>query len=114
MTLISAAALVALAFIFHNVRQIINGSGASPGKLKNIPIAGSAAFMLGLLAQVIGLYQAMNAIQQAGDVSPALLAGGFKVSLIAPIYGLIIFVITLLVYLGISTWHSSLDQPQAS
>jgi len=59
------------------------------------------AFMLGILGQVLGLYQAMSAIQQAGAVSPALLAGGFQVSLVPPMYGLILFILSLVSYLGL-------------
>jgi biopolymer transport protein ExbB/TolQ len=55
--------------------------------------------MLGILAQTIGIYQALVAIQQMGNVSPAIIFGGFKVSMIAPMYGLIIFVITLIIRL---------------
>jgi predicted hotdog family 3-hydroxylacyl-ACP dehydratase len=37
---------------------------------------GSLSFIFGLLAQAIGMFQAFEAIQQAGDISPALVAGG--------------------------------------
>jgi biopolymer transport protein ExbB/TolQ len=56
---------------------------------------GSFAFLFGILGQIIGLMQALQAIQQIKDVSPALLAGGFRVSLLAPAYG---FVLLLLSY----------------
>lgn len=48
---------------------------------------GSFAFLTGIFAQMVGFYEAMHVIQQAGDISPALIAGGFKVSLLAPLYG---------------------------
>ncbi len=48
---------------------------------------GSLAFLTGIFAQMVGFYEAMQAIQQAGDISPALIAGGFRVSLLAPLYG---------------------------
>jgi biopolymer transport protein ExbB/TolQ len=48
---------------------------------------GSFGFLLGIFGQMIGLFQAMRAIESAGDISPALIAGGFKVSLLAPLYG---------------------------
>ncbi len=48
---------------------------------------GSFAFLLGLFGQILGMYGALAAIHAAGDISPALIAGGLKVSLIAPLYG---------------------------
>lgn len=63
-----------------------------------ILLFGSLAVVTGLLGQAIGLMMAFNAIQVVGDVSPALLAGGLRVSLIAPVYGLIIFVISLIIW----------------
>lgn len=46
----------------------------------------SAVF--GVLGQAIGLYQAMVVIEQVGGVSPAMLAGGLKVSFISTLFGL--------------------------
>lgn len=112
MTLVSLAGLVAFVVILQVLIRLIKGESLSSNKLKTIPVAGSTAFMLGILAQVIGLYQAMGAIQAAGDVSPALIAGGFQVSLIAPIYGLIIFVLSLIAYLAISFWYGSENRQQ--
>lgn len=58
---------------------------------------GLFAFVLGIFSQGIGLYQAMGAIEAAGNVSPALVMGGLKVSMIAPLYGLTIFLVAMLV-----------------
>lgn len=56
---------------------------------------GVFAFFLGLLSQAMGLMQAFQAIQQIGDVSPAIVAGGLYVSLIAPAWGLIVLLVGL-------------------
>ncbi len=48
---------------------------------------GSFTFLLGLFAQMIGMYNALACVHEAGDISPALIAGGIGVSLIAPLYG---------------------------
>lgn len=105
MSLISMAGLVALFFIIKTVSKAAQGQTISQAELRNIPVAGSTAFILGILGQVIGLYDAMSAIQAAGDVSPAMLAGGFQVSMIAPMYGMILFVISLIAYLAINSWY---------
>jgi len=45
--------------------------------------------MLGFMGTVIGMIQAFDSIQQAGDVSASLVAGGIKVALITTVTGLI-------------------------
>ena len=44
---------------------------------------------LGFLGTVIGMVQAFDKIQQVGDISPTVVAGGMKVALITTIFGLI-------------------------
>ncbi|WP_350216827.1 MotA/TolQ/ExbB proton channel family protein [Ekhidna sp.] len=50
----------------------------------------------GVLGQLIGLFSSFEAIQQMESVSPAILAGGLKVSMITTIYGSVIYIIALL------------------
>lgn len=57
---------------------------------------GLLALAIGALGQMIGLFGAFEAIESAGGVSQAMLAGGLKVSSITTIYGLLIYVISLL------------------
>ena len=54
--------------------------------------------MLGFLGTVIGLIQAFDAIEVAGDISPALVAGGMKVALITTVGGLIVAIILQIFY----------------
>ena len=97
-----------VAFLMYQIYMIIRGTIAI-----NIFIAIFALYLLWLLVkafdmhllssilgQIIGLYAAFEAIEAAADISPAMLAGGLKVSLITTIYGLLIFVISLLIRLA--------------
>lgn len=54
--------------------------------------------MLGFLGTVIGLIQAFDAIEVAGDISPNLVAGGMKVALITTVGGLVVAIILQLFY----------------
>lgn len=45
--------------------------------------------MLGFLGTVVGMIQAFDAIEQAGDISPTLVAGGIKVALLTTAAGLL-------------------------
>lgn len=54
--------------------------------------------MLGFLGTVIGMIQAFDAIEVAGDISPTLVAGGIKVALITTVFGLIVAMILQIFY----------------
>ncbi|MFW6226475.1 MAG: MotA/TolQ/ExbB proton channel family protein [Bacteroidota bacterium] len=54
--------------------------------------------MLGFMGTVIGMIDAFNSIQIAGDVSPSLVAGGIKVALITTVSGLIVAIILQIFY----------------
>ena len=53
---------------------------------------------LGFLGTVIGMIQAFDAIQAAGDISPNVVAGGMKVALITTVAGLIVAMILQIFY----------------
>lgn len=52
---------------------------------------GSLAFLWGILGQVTGMIQALTCVEAAGDISPSLIAAGFRISLLAPVYGFVLF-----------------------
>jgi biopolymer transport protein ExbB len=54
--------------------------------------------MLGFMGTVIGMIDAFDKIQIAGDVSPSLVAGGIKIALITTVSGLIVAIILQLLY----------------
>lgn len=47
----------------------------------------------GFLGQMIGLIGAFDAIEAAGDISPAILAGGLKIAILSPLFGMFVFLI---------------------
>lgn len=67
-------------------------------RLTFIKTTGIFALVTGILGQMIGLYTAFSVIESAMDVSPSILAGGLKVSLITTMYGMIIFLISYLLW----------------
>jgi biopolymer transport protein ExbB len=54
--------------------------------------------MLGFLGTVVGMVQAFDDIQKAGDVSPTIVASGMKVALITTVGGLIVAMILQVFY----------------
>ncbi|MBQ6652408.1 MAG: MotA/TolQ/ExbB proton channel family protein [Prevotella sp.] len=53
---------------------------------------------LGFLGTVIGMVMAFDQIQNAGDISPTIVASGMKVALITTIFGIIVALILQLFY----------------
>ncbi|MBR1463574.1 MAG: MotA/TolQ/ExbB proton channel family protein [Prevotella sp.] len=53
---------------------------------------------LGFLGTVIGMVMAFDRIQQAGDISPTIVADGMKVALITTIFGIIVALILQVFY----------------
>jgi len=56
------------------------------------------AIAAGVLAQIIGIVQALQAIRAAGDISPQLVMEGAIVSFYAPVYGFIVFIFSMIFY----------------
>lgn len=53
---------------------------------------------LGFLGTVIGMVQAFDNIQKAGDISPTIVAAGMKVALITTIFGIIVALVLQVFY----------------
>ncbi|MBO4581701.1 MAG: MotA/TolQ/ExbB proton channel family protein [Bacteroidales bacterium] len=53
---------------------------------------------LGFLGTVVGMVQAFDEIESAGDISPTIVAGGMKVALITTVTGLIVAIILQIFY----------------
>jgi len=55
---------------------------------------GSFMFLGSIFYQTVGFYQALSAIEAVGDISPSLIMGGLKISLIAPLHGMFFFLLS--------------------
>ena len=58
---------------------------------------GIGALVVGIFWMLSGLSQALGVIRQIGDISPSLLCGGLKVTLIPVLYGLIVYFLSLII-----------------
>lgn len=83
-------------------KSIIAYGSVEMGKLEKgmvwVSLFISLAPMLGFMGTVIGMIGAFDAIAEAGDVSPALVAGGIKIALLTTVAGLIVAIILQLFY----------------
>jgi hypothetical protein len=68
---------------------------------------GVYASVLGVLGTVVGITLAAMAVEAVGEVHVALVSGGIKVALITTIYGLLILLLSALLWFGLRQWHRS-------
>lgn len=59
---------------------------------------GGISLLIGFLGHYHGLYAAMWAIARANDISPAIVAAGYGVSLITVLFGMIIFLFSMMIW----------------
>lgn len=83
-------------------KSIVSYGGVQAGLLERglswIALFIALAPMLGFMGTVIGMIQAFDAIEVAGDISPTLVASGIKVALITTVFGLIVAIILQIFY----------------
>jgi biopolymer transport protein ExbB/TolQ len=84
--------IILVAMLFFGFRAL-----TSDKHIKNMKSLGMLALVVGILGQLIGLFSGFATMEALdGGMSPSILAGGLKVSMITTIYGLIIFLSSLI------------------
>jgi len=83
-------------------KAVIAYGGVQMGQLEKnvswISLFIALAPMLGFMGTVIGMIQAFDKIEAAGDMQPSLVAGGIKVALLTTVFGLIVAIILQIFY----------------
>lgn len=83
-------------------KSIVSYGGVEMGRLERgliwISLMISLGPMLGFFGTVIGMVFAFDDIEKAGDISPAIVAGGMKVALITTVGGLIVGMVLQVLY----------------
>lgn len=78
-------------------KTVVSYGGVQMGALEKnitwISLCIALAPMLGFMGTVIGMIQAFDKIQQVGDISATVVAGGIKVALLTTVFGLIVAII---------------------
>lgn len=96
-----------------NVEKAVTSyGGVQMARLENnmtwISLFIALAPSFGFLGTVVGMVQAFDDIEVAGDISPTVVAGGMKVALLTTIFGLIVAIILQIFYNYILTKIESL------
>ena len=78
------------------IALLIRGFLKPEARQKTITLVSSISLFVlvwGFLGQMIGLITAFDAIEAAGDISPSMLAGGLKIAILSPLFGMVVFLI---------------------
>ncbi len=93
-------------------KSVTSYGGVQMARLENnltwIGLFIALAPSFGFLGTVVGMVQAFDDIEVAGDISPTVVAGGMKVALLTTIFGLIVAIILQIFYNYILTKIESL------
>jgi len=83
-------------------KAVVAYGGVQMGQLEKnvswISLFIALAPMLGFMGTVIGMIDAFDKIEAAGDMNPSLVAGGIKVALLTTVFGLIVAIILQIFY----------------
>ncbi len=83
-------------------KSVVSYGSVQMGRLESnlgwIGLMIALAPMLGFLGTVVGMVQAFDDIEKAGDISPTVVAGGMKVALLTTVFGLITALILQIFY----------------
>ena len=83
-------------------KAVVAYGGVQMGQLEKnvswISLFIALAPMLGFMGTVIGMIQAFDKIEAAGDMNPSLVAGGIKVALLTTVFGLVVAIILQVFY----------------
>ena len=99
LTLLLLVILVISGIKFLALRKGSQSDEQAKKQLDIIKELGLFTLMFGVFAQMISLYQILAAVEGAGEVPAAMLAGGLKLSTITTVYGLLIFLCAYLIWL---------------
>jgi hypothetical protein len=98
MKVISIMALLIIAIAVWKAWEVFGRKQVNVKLLDLILMAGSMAAAIGIFSQIVGIVQALEAIRAAADISPQIVMGGAIVSFYAPIWGFLVFIISLVFY----------------
>lgn len=93
-----------LLVIFYSIRFIKNYRSPNPDYVRlnrfnaTILFIGGFGLLFSLFYRTLGMYSAFAALEVTSDISPSLVAGGFKASLVAPLYSLFLLLVTSIIW----------------
>tara|TARA_R110002073_G_scaffold279026_1_gene442787 strand:- start:17958 stop:18356 length:399 start_codon:yes stop_codon:yes gene_type:complete len=95
--------LILLIVIVALIVKAFLKKGKNTKEIKLISSISLFVLVWGFLGQMIGLIGAFDAIEAQGNVAPSVLAGGIKVAILSPLFGMVVFLIARMGIIAL-TW----------
>jgi len=99
MSLILICLLISIYFIVKSILNIKTNIEISKKMLKHISDSGTLGLSLGVMGAFLGLITAFDVLEASGEAEPSIVAGGLKVALLSPLFGLFTFSVSKLAIL---------------
>ena len=99
MFLILICLLMSIFFTVKSILKIKTDKEVSKKILKHISDSGTLGLALGVMGAFLGLISAFDVLEASGGAEPAIIAGGLKVALLSPLFGLLTFSVSKLAIL---------------
>ena len=99
MSLILICLLMSIFFTVKSILKIKTDKEVSKKILKHISNSGTLGLALGVMGAFLGLISAFDVLEASGAAEPAIIAGGLKVALLSPLFGLLTFSVSKLAIL---------------
>ena len=99
MSLILVCLLISIYFTVKSLLNIKTNIEISKKMLKHISDSGTLGLALGVTGAFIGLITAFDVLEATGEANPSIIAGGLKVALLSPLFGLFTFSVSKLAIL---------------
>ena len=99
MSLILICLLVSIFFTVKSILNLKTNNEVSTKMLKHISDSGTLGLALGVMSAFLGLITAFDVLEASGAAEPAIIAGGLKVALLSPLFGLFTFSVSKLAIL---------------
>ena len=99
MSLILICLLISIYFTAKSFLNIKSNVEISKKMLKHISDSGTLGLALGGMGAFLGLITAFDVLEATGEAQPGIIAGGLKVALLSPLFGLLTFSVSKLAIL---------------
>jgi flagellar motor component MotA len=102
MGILSLLLIVMVSWIaYHLINVLFSNNTTLEKALRKVGYGksiGLFSLIIGILGQLIGLFNAFSVIEQASSISPSVIYGGIKVSMIPTFYGILIYLLSILLW----------------
>lgn len=105
MSLILICLLISIFFIIRGIYNLKKNPELSKRMLTLINDCGTLAFAIGFFSAFLGIITGFDVLEATGDARPDIIAGGIKVALLSPLFGLFTLIISKMGIILIRLMH---------